>query len=430
MLILRGASALSAFRLDKLAQKLSDLHPEIHLIHTEFVHFAELSVAMSADREDVLRQLLKYGPRSEGASSVGLTVAGDILLVVPRPGTISPWSSKATDIAHNCGLEQVLRLERGIAYYLSVPETLGTAQHLALRSLLHDRMTESVLTDLESAAQLFHHEPPRAMTTIDILDGGREALVAADRSLGLALAEDEIDYLVESFSELGRNPVDVELMMFAQANSEHCRHKIFNASWSIDGESQDLSLFGMIRNTYKLGGEGVLSAYSDNAAVVTGHHAGRFYPDPDSSEYGYSQENIHLLMKVETHNHPTAIAPYPGAGTGSGGEIRDEGAVGRGSKPKVGLSGFSVSNLNIPGYGQPWENDYGKPGRIVSALDIMLEGPIGGAAFNNEFGRPNICGYFRSYESCVPGVDGAEVRGYHKPIRIAGGYGHLREQHV
>jgi phosphoribosylformylglycinamidine synthase len=429
MLILRGASALSAFRLDKLAQKLSNLHPEIRLLHTEFVHFAELSGAMSVDQEEVLRQLLQYGPRTE-ESSVDPEAAAQVLLVVPRPGTISPWSSKATDIAHSSGLGQVRRLERGIAYYLSMPELPDTNQLDAVRALLHDRMTESVLSDFEFAAQLFHHESPKAMTVIDILEGGRDALVDADRSLGLALAEDEIDYLVECFTDLGRNPVDVELMMFAQANSEHCRHKIFNASWSIDGEKQDESLFGMIRNTYKLGGEGVLSAYSDNAAVVKGHHAGRFYPDPDSSEYAYSQENIHLLMKVETHNHPTAIAPYPGAGTGSGGEIRDEGAVGRGSKPKVGLSGFSVSNLNIPGYAQPWENDYGKPGRIVSALDIMLEGPIGGAAFNNEFGRPNICGYFRSYESRVPGVDGSEVRGYHKPIMIAGGYGNIREQHV
>ncbi|MCL4104055.1 UNVERIFIED_CONTAM: hypothetical protein GTU68_034917 [Idotea baltica] len=268
------------------------------------------------------------------------------------------------------------------------------------------------------------------MAAIDVLARGRSALAEADVALGLALADDEIDYLVESFVALGRNPNDIELMMFAQANSEHCRHKIFNASWSIDGEQQQHSLFKMIRNTNEVGGQNVLSAYSDNAAVVAGSYGGRFYPDPDTGEYGYSQENIHLLMKVETHNHPTAIAPFSGAGTGSGGEIRDEGAVGKGSKPKVGLTGFSVSNLKIPGYPQPWEDDYGKPDRIVSALDIMIEGPVGGAAFNNEFGRPNICGYFRSYENTVAGVNGDEVRGYHKPIMIAGGYGNIREEHV
>ncbi|PIE36645.1 MAG: phosphoribosylformylglycinamidine synthase, partial [Gammaproteobacteria bacterium] len=252
----------------------------------------------------------------------------------------------------------------------------------------------------------------------------------ADTELGLALAADEMDYLVDSFVQLDRNPSDVELMMFAQANSEHCRHKIFNASWVIDGEPQAESLFGMIRNTYRCGGENVLSAYSDNAAVVRGPVAGRFYPDAQSGEYDYSRESIHLLMKVETHNHPTAIAPFPGAGTGAGGEIRDEGAVGRGSKPKVGLTGFSVSNLQIPNYTHAWEQPYGKPARMVSALDIMIEGPIGAAAFNNEFGRPNLCGYFRTFEALVPGVNGDEVRGYHKPIMLAGGYGNVREEHV
>jgi len=268
------------------------------------------------------------------------------------------------------------------------------------------------------------------MASVDVLGGGREALVAADRALGLALAPDEIDYLLESFTALGRNPSGVELMMFAQANSEHCRHKIFNASWSIDGQAQAHSLFGMIRNTYEQGGQNVLSAYSDNAAVVAGPVAGRFYPEPGTGAYDFHREPVHLLMKVETHNHPTAIAPFPGAGTGAGGEIRDEGAVGRGSRPKAGLTGFSVSNLQIPGYLQPWETDYGRPGRIVSALEIMLEGPIGGAAFNNEFGRPNLCGYFRSFEQLAPGADGPEVRGYHKPIMIAGGYGNVRDAHV
>ena len=433
MLILRGASALSAFRLQKLTQKLLNIHPEIRLQHNEYVHFAQTHAPLSAERENVLVQLLHYGPNELEVSSVD-TTACQLALVVPRPGTISPWSSKATDIAHNCGLHELARLERGIAYYFQLPNGLEPEIESDLltrvASAVHDRMTESVLVDLEAAQQLFQEDAPAPLGSVDILSGGSAALKFANHSLGLALADDEIDYLVDSFSALGRNPNDIELMMFAQANSEHCRHKIFNASWSIDGELQDHSLFKMIRNTNEKGGDNVLSAYSDNAAVVAGHHAGRFYPDPDSGEYSFSQENIHLLMKVETHNHPTAIAPFSGAGTGSGGEIRDEGAVGKGSKPKVGLTGFSVSNLNIPGYRQPWENDYGKPGRIVSALDIMTEGPIGGAAFNNEFGRPNICGYFRTFESEVAGVNGPEVRGYHKPIMIAGGYGNVRQEHV
>ncbi|MCP5163839.1 MAG: phosphoribosylformylglycinamidine synthase [Pseudomonadales bacterium] len=429
MLILRGAVALSAFRLDKLAQKLALIHPDIRLLHTEFVHFAELRDDLSGAQRSVLERLLEYGP---GDACVAATGSGDasLRLVVPRPGTISPWSSKATDIAHNCGLQQVERLERGIAWYLQLPPAMGAAALLEVDALLHDRMTEAVLDTLEAAAQLFRHAAPAPLVVVDVLGGGRAALAAADRSLGLALADDEIDYLVDSFTRLGRNPNDVELMMFAQANSEHCRHKIFNASWSIDGQQQEHSLFAMIRNTNECGGDNVLSAYSDNAAVVAGHVAGRFYPDPDSGEYHFSREPIHLLMKVETHNHPTAIAPFPGAGTGSGGEIRDEGAVGRGSKPKVGLTGFSVSNLRIPGYIQPWERDYGKPGRIVSALDIMVDGPLGGAAFNNEFGRPNLCGYFRTFEMLSPAPGGEEVRGYHKPIMIAGGYGNIREGHV
>ncbi|WP_116365463.1 phosphoribosylformylglycinamidine synthase [Parahaliea mediterranea] len=427
MLILRGAPALSAFRRDKLAARLSAIHPDLQLLHSEYLHFAHLAQPLGAEREAVLAKLLEYGPVAEAAEP---PPAARLVLAVPRLGTISPWSSKATDIARNCGLSEVRRLERGVAYYLSQPAGLDDAALRAVNDLLHDRMTEAVLDSLEAAQLLFREAEPAPFGSVDVLAGGREALVTADRNLGLALADDEIDYLVDSFKGLGRNPSDVELMMFAQANSEHCRHKIFNASWSIDGEAQEHSLFAMIRNTYRCGGENVLSAYSDNAAVVVGHKAGRFYPDPDSCHYRFSQENIHLLMKVETHNHPTAIAPFPGAGTGSGGEIRDEGAVGRGSKPKVGLTGFSVSNLNIPNYGQPWEQPYGKPGRIVSALDIMIEGPIGGAAFNNEFGRPNLCGYFRSYECRVNGVDGLEVRGYHKPIMIAGGYGNIREAHV
>ncbi len=429
MLTLRGAPVFSDFRLDKLAQKLALVHPDIELLQAEYVHFADLQAPLVAGQQEVLESLLEYGPVQVGGELEGRDSA-TLRLVVPRPGTISPWSSKATDIAHNCGLAPVVRLERGVAWYFRMPEALSESQCAAVDELVHDRMTESVLDSFDAADQLFRHTAPAPLRSVDVLGGGREMLAAADRSLGLALADDEIDYLVESFTALGRNPTDVELMMFAQANSEHCRHKIFNASWSIDGEQQSRSLFEMIRNTNECGGQNVLSAYSDNAAVVAGHYAGRFFPAPTSCEYGFSAENIHLLMKVETHNHPTAIAPFSGAGTGAGGEIRDEGAVGRGSKPKVGLSGFSVSNLQIPGYRQPWEQDYGKPGRIVSALDIMLEGPIGGAAFNNEFGRPNICGYFRSFEMIAPGVAGNEVRGYHKPIMIAGGYGNIREEHV
>ncbi|MEH6517305.1 MAG: phosphoribosylformylglycinamidine synthase [Halioglobus sp.] len=426
MLILPGAPALSAFRLQKLTQKLIAIDSGVRVLHTRFVHFAACDGDIDGERRNILDSLLEYRPASAETDHE----RGELLLVVPRPGTISPWSSKATDIAHNCGLVEIKRLERGVAYYLAFDRPPSDQVRDAVAAAIHDRMTESVLPDLEAAAALFEEAAPAPVSAVDVLSGGREELVAANQSLGLALADDEIDYLVSSFTDLGRNPSDIELMMFAQANSEHCRHKIFNASWTIDGQEQDHSLFKMIRNTHAQGGEGVLSAYSDNAAVVEGHTAGRFYPDPESAEYNFSQEPIHLLMKVETHNHPTAIAPFPGAGTGSGGEIRDEGAVGRGSKPKVGLSGFSVSNLNIPGFEQPWETVYGKPERIVSALDIMIEGPVGGAAFNNEFGRPNLCGYFRSYEAEIQGLTGSEVRGYHKPIMIAGGYGNIRAEHV
>lgn len=419
MLVLRGAPALSKFRHKKLLNQLRALQPTIDDLYAEFVHFAD-SDSLDNKEMALLEQLLQYGPTEEKHEP-----KGELILVAPRPGTISPWSSKATDIAHNTGLAKIHRLERGVAYYLTGVE-LTEAERQALASELHDRMVEVVFSDFEQAEQLFVEEAPRPLRGVDILEGGREALEVANVTLGLALAEDEIDYLLTSFQELERNPTDVELMMFAQANSEHCRHKIFNATWTIDGEKMPHSLFGMIKNTYQKGGDNVLSAYSDNAAVVVGNVAGRFYPDPESKEYSFSNEAIHLLMKVETHNHPTAIAPFSGAGTGAGGEIRDEGAVGRGSKPKVGLTGFTVSNLQIPGWEQPWESNYGKPERIVTALDIMIEGPIGGAAFNNEFGRPNICGYFRTFEENFDG----ERRGYHKPIMLAGGYGNIREEHV
>ncbi|MFT6163275.1 MAG: phosphoribosylformylglycinamidine synthase [Zhongshania aliphaticivorans] len=425
MLIIPGAPALSDFRIAKLVASLTGDIPSLRGLSAQYIHLVDTAVALDSERTAVLSQLLQYGPRAAFAESDGLS-----FFVVPRPGTISPWSSKASDIARNCGLDMIARIERGVLYRVDLAAPLGDSERRALLAAIHDRMVETVLTSPEGAEVLFSRQAPKPMQAVDVLVGGRDALVAANSELGLALAEDEIDYLLESFLQLGRNPSDVELMMFAQANSEHCRHKIFNASWTIDGEAQSHSLFGMIKNTYQLGGEDVLSAYSDNAAVVKGHRAGRFYPEPGTAEYTYHEEDIHLLMKVETHNHPTAISPFSGAGTGSGGEIRDEGAVGRGSKPKVGLSGFSVSNLRVPGYEQPWEADYGKPGRIVSALDIMLEGPIGGAAFNNEFGRPNLCGYFRSFEENAFGANGEERRGYHKPIMIAGGYGNVKAEHV
>ncbi|MBO3274898.1 phosphoribosylformylglycinamidine synthase [Pseudomonas schmalbachii] len=423
MLILRGAPALSAFRHGKLLDLLTRQVPAVTGLYAEFAHFAEVNGALSADEEQVLGRLLKYGP------SVPVQEPnGRLFLVVPRFGTISPWSSKASDIAHNCGLAKIERIERGIAYYVSGELSEAEAQLVAAR--LHDRMTQVVLDKLEEAAGLFSHAQPKPLSVIDILGGGRPALEKANVELGLALAEDEIDYLVKSFGEMGRNPHDVELMMFAQANSEHCRHKIFNASWDIDGEAQEKSLFGMIKNTYEMHGDGVLSAYKDNAAVMKGFVAGRFFPSPETRQYAANDEPVHILMKVETHNHPTAIAPFPGASTGSGGEIRDEGATGRGAKPKAGLVGFTVSNLQIPGYEQPWEVQYGKPERIVTALDIMIEGPLGGAAFNNEFGRPNLAGYFRTFEQAVATPRGEEVRGYHKPIMIAGGMGNIRAEHV
>jgi len=423
MLILRGAPALSAFRHGKLLEQLTSKVPAVTGLYAEFAHFADVTGVLNADEEQVLARLLKYGP-----SVPVQEPSGKLFLTIPRFGTISPWSSKASDIARNCGLAKVQRLERGIAYYVS--GELSEADSAAVAALLHDRMTQLVLSALEDAAALFSHAEPKPLTAVDVLGGGRAALEQANQDLGLALAEDEIDYLVKSFNDLGRNPHDIELMMFAQANSEHCRHKIFNASWDIDGESQDKSLFGMIKNTYQMHSEGVLSAYKDNASVIVGHTAGRFFPNPETRQYGAVQEPVHILMKVETHNHPTAIAPFPGAATGSGGEIRDEGATGRGAKPKAGLTGFSVSNLNIPDFLQPWEKPYGKPERIVSALDIMIEGPLGGAAFNNEFGRPALNGYFRTFEQAVSSPRGEEVRGYHKPIMLAGGLGNIRENHV
>lgn len=424
MEILRGSSALSAFRINKLLVRCQDARLLVDDIYAEYIHFADVSAALDEDALNRLQRLLQYGP-----SLAEHQPQGRLLLVTPRPGTRSPWSSKATDIAHNCALPQVTRLERGLAYYIQAPR-LSEPQWRQLAALLHDRMMETVFTRLEEAQALFAQHAPAPVTLVDVMGEGRGALEAANLALGLALAQDEIDYLFAAFTRLGRNPSDVELYMFAQANSEHCRHKIFNADWVIDGQPQTKSLFKMIKNTYEQTPEFVLSAYKDNAAVMEGSAVGRFFPDAQAGRYDYHQEAVHILMKVETHNHPTAISPWPGAATGSGGEIRDEGATGRGAKPKAGLVGFSVSNLRIPGFEQPWEEDFGRPEHIVSALDIMTDGPLGGAAFNNEFGRPALTGYFRTYEERVDSHNGVELRGYHKPVMLAGGIGNIRASHV
>jgi phosphoribosylformylglycinamidine synthase len=472
MLILRGSPALSLFRLQKLLQDLTAAGLPACAISAEFVHVAETSADLTTAESSILGQLLTYGPSRPLAKVEGL-----VRIVAPRPGTLSPWSSKATDIAHICGLSAVTRIERVVAYTIDCrPSALTPNELAALDAKLHDRMTQAVFGGLDACVALFRHETPRPMTSVPVLARGRAALEEANRALGLALAEDEIDYLMQAFTTLGRDPHDIELMMFAQANSEHCRHKIFNATWEIDGATRDRSLFQMIKHTYQLHHDGILSAYKDNAAVLNGTRGGRFFVDPATGAYTAREEEIHILCKVETHNHPTAISPFPGAATGSGGEIRDEGATGRGAKPKAGLVGFTVSNLKLPGAVQPWEKDFGKPGRIVSALDIMIDGPLGGAAFNNEFGRPAINGYFRTFEAAVPAAAGAaaevsrdkgqvtggtaelpaqpasgtsdlalatshlslgsgaaaatELRGYHKPIMLAGGLGNIRAGHV
>ncbi|MEJ2397855.1 MAG: phosphoribosylformylglycinamidine synthase, partial [Gammaproteobacteria bacterium] len=424
MLQIRGGSALSPFRQRKLLQRLTEAQPAVQGIFAEYRYFVRCDRALDPAQTATLHTLLR------AVDSQATSPSGELCLVTPRPGTISPWASKATDIAHSCGLALIERIERGVAYYIELATPAGDDLLAPLLPLLHDRMTEVVMREFDEAEALFSQASPAPLKSVDILSGGRTALEVANRDWGLALAPDEIDYLVENFTTMGRNPNDIELMMFAQANSEHCRHKIFNADWIIDGQPQQQSLFRMIRNTYDTSPRGILSAYRDNAAVMEGFTAPRFTPNGETRKYHYQDEPVHILMKVETHNHPTAIAPFPGAATGSGGEIRDEGATGRGSKPKAGLAGFSVSNLRLPALPQPWETDHGRPDRIVSALEIMLEGPIGAAAFNNEFGRPNICGYFRTYEERVPGADGEEVRGYHKPIMLAGGVGNIRADHV
>jgi phosphoribosylformylglycinamidine synthase len=422
---LAGPPALSDFRIAKLLGRLRALEPAVAALEARFMHFVELAQPLSASEQAILAQLLIYGPRLPAAANEN----GERLLVVPRAGTISPWSSKATDIAQVCGLSSVRRIERGIDYRLQAAPALGGERLRRVAPVLFDRMTEEVLLDPAEARRLFEHPQPRPAMRVS-LAGGRAALEEADRRLGLALSSDEMDYLLASFARLQRDPTDVELMMFAQANSEHCRHKIFNARWIIDGREREESLFDMIRYTRAVSPAGVLSAYRDNAAVIVGSVGERYFPDPATGIYRGSTEPIDILMKVETHNHPTAISPFPGAATGSGGEIRDEGATGRGAKPKAGLTGFSVSHLRIPGYERPWERDFGAPARIASPLDIMIEGPIGAASFNNEFGRPAICGYFRTFEQPAAGDPPQRTRGYHKPIMIAGGVGNVRRAQV
>jgi phosphoribosylformylglycinamidine synthase len=447
MLILPGSNALSAFRTQRLLSNLQAVEPNIVGITGRYLHFVDAANAPTEDEVSRLNALLTYGEPFTGSAE------GDEFVVIPRFGTISPWASKATDIVHNCGMTHIHRVERGVSYRVQMKTgLLGGTKKLSeeaavqVAALLHDRMTETVLRNANDAAGLFRTLEAKPLEFIDVLKGGRDALVSANTELGLALSEDEIDYLLNAFTQAKRNPTDVELMMFAQANSEHCRHKIFNADWTIDGEQQDRSLFSMIKNTHQLNPKGTIVAYSDNSSIIEGATVSRFYPRgaAKGNVYEASDELTHILMKVETHNHPTAISPFPGASTGAGGEIRDEGATGRGAKPKAGLTGFTVSNLMITHAVQPWENArdvaqpvaqrvphaqggiYGKPDRIASPLQIMIDGPIGGAAFNNEFGRPNLAGYFRTYEQNVGGA----VKGYHKPIMIAGGMGNISDKHT
>jgi phosphoribosylformylglycinamidine synthase len=447
MLILPGSNALSAFRSQRLLNQLQSVAPAITAVQARYYHFIDTATSLTPDDTARLDALLTYGEPFAPAAGDG---AVEEFFVIPRLGTISPWASKATDIARNCGMQHIHRIERGVAFTVTLKKgLLGFGAHKALSTeetasvsaLLHDRMTESVLRSADQASLLFSELDAKPLASIDVLGRGRAALVEANTELGLAMSDDEIDYLDAAFTRAERNPTDVELMMFAQANSEHCRHKIFNADWIIDGVAQERSLFKMIKNTHELHPQGTIVAYSDNSSIMAGAEVTRFFPRGQSHEYGVDRTLMHTLMKVETHNHPTAISPFPGASTGAGGEIRDEGATGRGSKPKAGLAGFTVSNLNIPDAVRAWENAasvtapagermaagaYGKPERIASPLQIMTDGPLGGAAFSNEFGRPVLAGYFRTYEQNVGGTG----YGYHKPIMIAGGLGNIDDAHT
>lgn len=422
-----GDLALSPFRQQKLLQQIQKKQPEIKTLSAQFVHFIDSDRELTEDERTKIDQLLHYQINEEMVAIPQFAMT--VLLVIPRPGTISPWASKATDIVQNCGLEIINRIERGLLWFFE-----DTPNLTDILPLLHDKMTELALPSaqiikinqlLDKAEHLiFDHHSAKTLQTISLLEEGKIALEKANQELGLALSPDEIDYLEENFKKLQRNPSDAELMMFAQANSEHCRHKIFNADWIIDGKEQNSSLFSMIRNTHQMNKGKVLSAYKDNAAVMQGFETKSFYST--NGDYSYHSQKVHILMKVETHNHPTAISPFAGAATGSGGEIRDEGATGRGSRAKAGLTGFSVSHLKIPDYSKRWEDNYGTPSRMASALDIMIDAPIGGCAFNNEFGRPNICGYFRNFEIDFDG----KRRGYHKPIMLAGGLGWITEKNI
>ena len=413
-----GGNALSPFRAAALLERLHRAVPTVTGVSARHVHWVASEQPLDEATAATVTKLLTYGPPDAGAAS-GAHLA--TVVVAPRLGTLSPWASKATDIAHNCGVD-IRRVERVTEYLVATDEPLTEEQWGALADLLHDRMTEAALPTRADAAALFDEREAEPMERVDVLGRGREAIVEADTAYGLALSVDEVDYLVDAFTGLGRNPSDVELMMFAQANSEHCRHKIFNADFVVDGVVQTRSLFGMIRHTEAVAGEGTVVAYKDNASVMVGGRRVRWMPEAADgpSRYAGREGDVHVLMKVETHNHPTAISPFPGAATGAGGEIRDEGATGRGSAPKAGLTGFAVSNLHLPGLEEPWESEkYGAPAHIASPLEIMLDGPIGAAAFNNEFGRPGLGGFFRVYEQTVDGVR----RGFHKPIMSAGGLG-------
>jgi len=442
-LAIAGSSAHSDFRLARIAKAIGATD-----VRAVWIHYVNPYQEITGEQRQVLNQLLEYGSRPSAQDRLyqtlldGLNRQGDardpmsrLFYISPRPGTLSPWSSKATNIAHVCGLDKhVKRIERGMAIVATF-EQAPDKDTIPNADALHDRMTQIISTTPPSLPAMFAESEPAEAEEIDLFADGKtpkESLQAANKRLGLALDESEIDYLVDAYSnQLKRAPMDVELFMFAQVNSEHCRHKQFNADWTIDGEKKPNSLFGMIRNTQKRHKQKVVSAYSDNAAVMEGSNASHWAPENSTGEWKNTKEMVHYLAKVETHNHPTAVSPYPGAATGSGGEIRDEGAVGRGSRPKAGLSGFNVSDLLIPGHEQPWEMDIGKPAHIASSLDIMLEAPIGSAAFNNEFGRPCTTGYFRTLTTKIPiNENDTEIRGYHKPIMIAGGVGTVRPQHA
>ncbi|MFI4954579.1 MAG: phosphoribosylformylglycinamidine synthase, partial [Gammaproteobacteria bacterium] len=424
MLLLTGHSAFTHSQLTRLQQRLAKQVPEVQKVQAKWAYFLDAQSAVTAKQAEELTDLLnKPGQMDvEPASLEGALQ----FWVIPRIGTISPWSSKATQILQVCGWQDIKRVERGCVYYTQTSKSCSEKQIAALLPIVHDRMTQSVLFEAPTPELLFGHHPARPLAECPVLTAGREALEQANKNWGLALSAPEIDYLFSLFSELKRNPTDVELMMFAQMNSEHCRHKIFKSRWEIDGQSQTHSLFEMIQHTHQLNPQATLVAYADNAAVIQGQEGARFFADPETHHYQTWVEPIHIVAKVETHNHPTAIAPGPGAATGTGGEIRDEAATGRGAHTKAGLVGFAVSNLNIPGFTQPWEQAYGYPGNMASSFTIMLEAPLGAARFGNEFGRPNLCGYFRTYEETVDNVR----RGFHKPIMLAGGLGNIRGQHV